>query len=267
MPISSTTIEISDHCVGDRWAINDEDELAKLVALITKAQAIHAQNILLGIVSDPIVFDADQEEEIRQSAIDALTVPKDIHGAEIRCTKKWHRDGVLFEAISWIVARMHHPDAIMRDPHISPTTQGLDGLMIELSPDMEDVLSTVIFEDKCVENAKYTFRHDTLPALQRFHVNSRKVLESASTILQTALPPAKRPAMAAKSIGTAVRGYRASFPIPPSTDNLARMADIFERYEQLTGIPRERRVGGMLLSTEDMRTWFEQFANKVIEKL
>lgn len=267
MPILSTSVEISDHCVGDRWEIIDEEELAGLVALIAKAQAIHAQNIILGITSDPISLEADQEEEIKQLAVDALTVPKDARGVEIRGTKKWHRDGILFEAISWIVARKKYPDAIMRDPHISPTTQGLDGLMIQLSPDMDDVQHTIIFEDKCVEDAAKTFRYDTLPALQRLHVNSRKVLESASTILQTALPRSQCPAIAAKAIALAVRGYRASFPVPPSLDDVAGRSVIFERYEQLTGIVKDRRIGGTLLSTEDIRDWFEQFAVKVIGKL
>ncbi|MEJ5963476.1 hypothetical protein [Pedobacter immunditicola] len=267
MPISSTIVGISDHCVGNRWVINDEDSLAALVALITKAQAIHAQNILTGIKSDPIIFDAGLNEEIKQSAIDALTIPKDTRGREIRGTAKWHRDGIIFEAISWIVARKEHPNALMRDPHISPTTQGLDGLMIELSKDNETVLSTVIFEDKCVENPPKTFRYDTLPALLRFHVNNRKVLESASTIIQAAVPLAKRPAIAAKSISLAIRGYRASFPIPPSMDNASGRTNIFERYEKLNGISKERRIGGMLIASEDIRNWFEQFANKVIEKM
>ncbi|TCC91914.1 hypothetical protein EZ428_09200 [Pedobacter frigiditerrae] len=267
MPISSSTVEVSDDCVGNRWEINDENELANLVAFVTKAQAIHAQNILAGIVSDSIVFEAAQEQQIKQSAIDALTVPKDAHGKEIRGTALWHRDGILFEAISWIVARKHFPDAIMRDPHISPTTQGLDGLMIVLSPDMDEVLSTIIFEDKCVEDPTHTFRYETLPALLRFHVDSRKVLESASTILQTVIPLAQRPSMAAKSISSTVRAYRASFPIPPSMDNVPGRAGIFDRYNQIVGIAKERRIGGMFLATEDIRAWFEQFAIKVIGKL
>jgi len=103
--------------VGDRWEINSEEDLAALVALVAKAQAIHAENILSGTVSGAIVFEPGIEEEIRKSAIEALTVPKDLHGVELRGTKKWHRDGVLFESISWIVARKCHPDAVMRDPH------------------------------------------------------------------------------------------------------------------------------------------------------
>lgn len=267
MPITSSIVEVSDDCVGNRWVIDDEDELASLVAFVTKAQAIHAQNILAGIVSEAIMFEPVQEQQIKQSAIDALTVPKDAAGNEERGTAKWHRDGILFEAISWIVARKHFPEALLRDPHISPTTQGLDGLMIVLSPDMEEVVSTIIFEDKCVDDPTDTFRYKTLPALLRFHVDSRKLLESASTILQTAIPVAKRPSMAAKSISSSVRGYRASFPIPPSMDNLPGRAGIFDRYNQIAGIAKERRIGGMFPATEDIRVWFEQFAIKVIGKL
>jgi len=125
---------------------------------------------------------------------------------------------------------------------------------------MDEVLSTIVFEDKCVEDPAKKFKDDTLPALKRFHINSRKVLESVSSILQTALPKESRPSMAAKAVPISVRGYRTSFPI-------TRRAAIYERYEQLDGIAKERRVGGMLLATEDIRAWFAQFAAKVMEKL
>ena len=139
--------------------------------------------------------------------------------------------------------------------------------MIQLSPEMDEVLSTIVFEDKCVEDPAKKFKDDTLPALKRFHINSRKVLESVSSILQTALPKESRPSMAAKAVPISVRGYRTSFPITPSMDDVPGRAAIYERYEQLDGIAKERRVGGMLLATEDIRAWFAQFAAKVMEKL
>src|SRR5216684_4148826 len=44
---------------------------------------------------------------------------------------RWQRDGFIFEAISWIAARQTHGErALLKDPHVSATSQGLDGLMI-----------------------------------------------------------------------------------------------------------------------------------------
>ena len=55
---------------------------------------------------------------------------------------RWQRDGFIFEAISWIAARQACGErALLEDPHVSATSQGLDGLMIELAGDKSEVVS------------------------------------------------------------------------------------------------------------------------------
>jgi hypothetical protein len=39
---------------------------------------------------------------------------------------------LIFEAISWLAARQVYPGVLLKTPHVSATSQGLDGLMIEL---------------------------------------------------------------------------------------------------------------------------------------
>jgi hypothetical protein len=135
MPITCTTVPIDADSTGDRWHITDEDELARLVGLVARCEFGHVETILNGNTAGAITYDAAQEAEIRQKALNALTIPVDAAtGKEVRGPAKWHRDGFLFEAISWIAARKSAPqEALLRDPHIGATTQGLDGLMIELN--------------------------------------------------------------------------------------------------------------------------------------
>ncbi|QPB24436.1 hypothetical protein [Rhizobium sp. 007] len=65
---------------------------------------------------------------------------------------RYHRDGFLFECISWIVARQSSSSrTFMKDPHIAATTQGLDGLAIEMDPTEPVMVGATIFEDKCTE--------------------------------------------------------------------------------------------------------------------
>ena len=46
---------------------------------------------------------------------------------------------------------------LLKDPHVSATSQGLDGLMIELADDKSKVVMTTISEDKCTDNPRDTF--------------------------------------------------------------------------------------------------------------
>lgn len=268
MPIESTVVEISDHCIGDRWIVSDEENLAELVAIIAKCQFAHAQNILLGLPSADFKFSEEQEEEIKQDIIKYLTVPKEADGSEKREGRKWHRDGFLFEAISWIVARKNSPNnVLMRDPHITATTQGLDGLMLELSPEGNSVTKTTVMEDKCVESPAATFKNDVLPAFGTYHKHNRKVLESVTSLLRGYIPQDIITPVAQQAISKTIRSYRASFPVKDSEDTVAIRAAIFKGYDQLDGLEKEKRIGGTFLASEDIRNWFENFAKKVISKL
>src|SRR5690606_18916718 len=140
---------------------------------------------------DAIAYTSAQLAEIKLNATKRLRVHIDpATGKEEHATLKWHRDGFFFVSISWIVARnTSSPNAWLRDPHIGSTTQGLDGLMIELNAAKDDITATTVFEDKCTRRAQYTFAYKTLPALKLHHQESRKIIESATTLLRQEFKP------------------------------------------------------------------------------
>ena len=50
-----------------------------------------------------------------------------------REVSRYHRDGLIFETISWAAAQQTTKGkALLRDPHIKSTNQGLDGLNFQL---------------------------------------------------------------------------------------------------------------------------------------
>jgi hypothetical protein len=268
MPITCTTVPIDADSTGDRWHITDETELARLVGLVARCEFGHVETILNGDTADAIVYDAAQQAEIRQKAINALTIKTDTTGKEEGGPAKYHRDGFLFEAISWIAARKSaSPEALLRDPHIGATTQGLDGLMIELNATKDDITATTVFEDKCTENARHTFAYVTMPALRAHHVSSRKILESATTLLRQEFKAGTVNAMAAKAISMNVRKYRSSLTILPSEDSQSERERVFKGYNDLAGLNQAGRLGCTLLTGNDIRDWFESFNQKVINSL
>jgi len=269
MPITCTTVPIDADSTGDRWHITDENELARLVGLVARCEFGHVETILNGNTAGAITYDAAQEAEIKQKALNALTIPVDVAtGKEVRGTAKWHRDGFLFEAISWIAARKSAPqEALLRDPHIGATTQGLDGLMIELNAAKDDISATTVFEDKCTENARHTFAYVTMPALKAHQVSSRKILESATTLLRQEFKAGILNAMAAKAISMNVRKYRSSLTILPAEDSQPERVRIFKGYSGLSGLTQAARLGCTLLTGNDIHDWFESFNQKVINSL
>jgi hypothetical protein len=245
-----------------QWKIEDEDHLARIVAVVALGQARHAATLISAL--DPIApaFSTDQ---LRAAAVSSVEI---LPGTRAQTdARRWQRDGLLFEVISWIALVETHSGSqfLVRDPHLGSTTQGLDGLLLELNASRDEVTRTVIVEDKCSEKPRRTFRSLVMPAFQDHHSNLRApdLVATAANLLSRLPDPnlAVQRASAVLDIGR--RGYRASLAIETSFDSSAKRGTLFKGYDALAGMtPANREGGGFVVGTE-LRPWFEQFAVRV----
>jgi hypothetical protein len=74
---------------------------------------------------------------MRTAAIRLLAVPA---GSDPR-----HRDGWMFQTISWLAANRANPTAAIRAPHMILAHKGFDGLQIEIDVSSGLVTAAVIF--------------------------------------------------------------------------------------------------------------------------
>lgn len=256
-------IAISGHCVGSRWVPADIDRLARTIAVISMGQASHAAQIIRKVLpAEPPI----NVEALRTAAKDRLVVAGTTE--EQRRVRRYHRDGLIFEAISWIAAQQTVTGkALLLDPHLSSTTQGLDGLMIELDPSGAAITCATIFEDKCSEDPRKMFRTEILPAFLAHHENKRapELLASVASLLEKAgLDGSAANQAAARVLDKAFRAYRASLAITTADDTPAGRQLLFKDYEQLDGIEVTRRLAGMLVTADDLRAWFDGLAGKAV---
>ena len=182
-----------------------------------------------------------------------------------------HRDGFIFEVISWIAARQDHGErALMKDPHVSATSQGLDGLMIELADDKSKVVMTTVFEDKCTENPRQTFRAKVIPAFLERHQNKRsaELVATASVLLRMAgINDAAAAQLSAAVMDSTQRRYRAAFALTKVHDGEKERKKLFKGYDILAGISQNQRVGASLIVSGELREWFDAVASQAIEYL
>jgi len=148
MSLTLTPISHGTLCHGSRWTVADEDDLAGKVARLALGQARHVAAILAGIDNRPPTTRADTAA----GAIKLLTVPKD--------KPPYHRDGWVFQAISWIAAHNAVAGAVIRAPHMIHAHKGFDGFQLKLDESGQTVSAVVIFEDKATENPRSTIAGD-----------------------------------------------------------------------------------------------------------
>ena len=266
-PLLTETVSIDEECIGDRWTAQDENTLAKLIAIIAMGQAAYAAHILRELLPAAPAF---SQADLCQEARIRMTVQGDGKTARVGYPRS-HRDGFIFEAISWIAARLAYgKNVLLKDPHVSATSQGLDGLMIELAGDKSKVVMTTIFEDKCTDNPRETFREKVMPAFLDRHKNKRsaELVATASALLRMdGIDDGIAAKLAANVMDRSQRRYRAAFALPKDQDSQAKRQKLFKGYEALDGLTQERRVGASLIIDGNVRDWFDTLAVRAIAYL
>jgi hypothetical protein len=260
-------VPIDGACTGDRWTPEDESHLARLIAIIAMGQAAYTIHILRELLPASPAF---TDDDLQQEAIRHLTVQEDGKTPQTGYPR-WHRDGFMFEAISWIAARQVYGDrALLKDPHVSATSQGLDGLMIELKEDKSTIVSTTVFEDKCTDHPRKTFLEKVIPALLERHLNKRspELVASASILLRMAgVDEAVAAKLSAAVMDRSQRRYRAAFALTTEHDSQGARQKLFKGYDKIDGVSSDRRVGASLIVTGDLRDWFDDLASEAVTYL
>lgn len=202
---------------------------------------------------------------LRSDARQRLTVTGDT--PQKQDAHRWHRDGLIFEAISWIAARQGAAaNVLMRDPHISATTQGLDGLMIELDEKGETVIRATILEDKCSNGPRRKFKDEVLPAFRNYHAGKRasELVAATSSLLDGRIPDEVVTEAAGRVLDMAFRAYRAGLTINADHNTEAGRTALFRGYEGLEKITGAQRIGATFLPPAELRGWFDELAGRVI---
>lgn len=251
--------------VVDRWVVAEMSDLATIIGIISMGQAAHAREIISALRPLEPAF---THSALVDSAIRTLTITRGMPSE--RKAARWRRDGLLFEAISWIAARQEFPDSLLRDPHLSSTTQGLDGLMIGWNASSSSVDLVTVFEDKCSKNPRTMFRDDVLPNFEDVHRNGRApdLVATASLLLQIhGLAGSQANVAAAAVLDRKFRAYRASLAVTSQRDSEEARISLFKGYDRLKGIRAARRIGATLVTSSDLRDWFDLLAAEVIAYL
>jgi len=235
----------------------DQEVLAEQVARIAVGQYRHVGRILLGAGASA----AKVTQAAKNDAITLLSLKPD--------EKPWHRDGWIFQAISWIAAHNDGGVAI-RAPHLIKAHKGFDGLKLELSDDGV-VTAVVVFEDKATENPRATIRDDVWPGIARLEQGERsnELGQEVSALLETQLrsfPELDVDAAVQEIAWKEARRYRVAITVDKSHATAEPRMALFKDFDSYApGDTSRRRAETMYLP--DLRPWMQMFANLVIAKV
>ena len=252
MTLTVTPTAILPQCLGSVWTVADTDALPEVCAQILIGRALHAATILDGVhpAGTPSIVSAALKEKLRLE-LHPETDPK-----------VWHRDGLLFEVISWVAARITATanDAIS-DPHLKATNQGTDCVKVTIDPMTRTLARATVYEYKCTTNWRRLFSQDVLAAFREYVTGERdnQLAQAAITLLiGLGFTPAERSAAYDDLVRVRPLAFQASLTVVPSGFSADQRLALFAGYDAIGGDVKTR--GGNTMPLDDVRGWFASFS-------
>ncbi|MCY4559104.1 MAG: hypothetical protein OXF79_22555 [Chloroflexi bacterium] len=250
MPISFTPISNGKRWTGYDWSIDSDHELAILVARVALGQYRH----VLKILAETDFVDSVPATTAIEGARQLLTVPK---GSD-----PFHRDGWLFQTISWIAAHIQDSTSLIAPPHMQHAAKGFDGLHVHIDKKTQTVHSVIICEDKATSYPRDTIRDlvwkefSDLEAGNKDHILTANV----STLLSTR-PELDSDQAIEQVLWNEVRAFRVAITVDDRHDSEAGRKRLFKGYTKVvSGQVTRRRAETLHLN--DLRFWMKRLAKK-----
>src|SRR5579864_5568511 len=142
MPISFQDHDNAPTCMLGQWEIKDIELLARTLAWLYLRKPKHAAKVVAALSPGDAHFPGKEFEAARlllswpsddivadlQSADDAVRL-----AAESRRDRRIeHRDGLLFQHLSWVAAHLRFPGSYLSPPHVRKADKGFDGVMVRI---------------------------------------------------------------------------------------------------------------------------------------
>lgn len=251
MPIQLTPIIHKSLVHGYTWEVADEQRLAELIARVALGQARHVEKILRAIgTAVPVPVD-----DAWTAATKMLTVPVD--------TDPWHRDGWIFQVMSWLSAHKAGPASLINTPQMILAQKGFDGIQLDFDS-AGAISAVVIFEDKATSNPRETIRDDVWPEFEEYDSGrDGNVLVAEVTGLLEKRQGIDVDDVIRRVIWKDARHFRVSITVGDTHATNAGRGRLFKDYD--TKVPGDvKRRRGETFYVDDLRAWMDSLASKVL---
>jgi hypothetical protein len=278
MPIS-LTLDKTKICNLSEWSIDkgSRGRLVEILAYLYLQQEENAQRVINTLGTKP----RSPKGSIVNNVIKKLTAPKqgDVEATKSGTDKEkeaaqkridtsiWHRDGLLFQHISWIVARQAMPDGHMTSPHVRQADKGFDGFIIELDESQQQVERIILCEDKASEDPRPLIRKSVWPEIRSIISGDRddEILADLTTLLK-GIPAIDAESAVDEIFWEGARHFRVSVATGEDKRKSKRFVHIVKGFDDVVTGTVEKRVAGVL-PFDDVRKGLHLLAQEVIAKV
>lgn len=246
MPLKFIPHVVNKTFIGHKAVIINEDKLVQWVASTLMAKHNHILKIISSSKDGSVTTAKD-------------TVIQNIIKNILHAENNFHRDGLLFQHISWIfsVLRKGEKD-IFKSPHCRVADKGQDLIAIHFDKN-NNVAGVSICEDKATINARDTIRNKVYPEFEDYELGNRdSELESeVLAMLEKQFDKDQANSIIENVFWENIKRYKINVTV-----NKEDPLKIFKGYDGCIPGKLERRTGNTI-QIIGLRNWFDQFSQKL----
>ncbi len=276
MPIKFTKHQNKPTCLLAQWTIGDLDELAKALAWLYVRKPKHAAKVIAKLAPKAAAFPGREFAAARRLlrirtgdiAADLKSADDDIRkpAEGKRDVRIEHRDGLLFQHVSWIAAHLQFPQSHLSAPHVRTADKGFDGVVIQINA-KTSLGSVILCEDKATINPRNLVTQSIWKELANIHKGDKDLeIHDAVTALLDKVPDVDSELALQGTSWDKLRHYRIALTAPESQKKPSGFAHIFSGFEKVATGNVSTRIAEYI-SLPDVRAFLDDLAKRVIKAL
>lgn len=177
----------------------------------------------------------------------------------------WHRDGWVFQVISWIAANLQNSKSLKSPPHIIHADKGFDGLHLCLDESNENVVSVIICEEKATDDPRPMIRSKVWPEFRLLEAGMREhVLVSETTTLLGQNSHVDPDKAVHEILWKQARAYRISITIGQNERSTEGRKALFKGYKKYVPGSNVTKRRAETFYKNNMRAWMRTISKKAI---
>lgn len=277
MPLAFSQAADNATCVLSHWEVVEQAGFVDVLAWLYLRKPTHAERVILGLQPGAAgLFGSVKNNAIALLQYNLSDIAADLGSADddkrakaekARDARIAHRDGLLFQHISWIAARLQFPSAEASPPHVRKADKGFDGFLVEVDTANLDLTRVVICEDKASISPRNLVTSSIWPELKAIVAGERdlEVLDAITPLLKS-LTEADRETAIGRIVWERARNFRVALTAGDDQVKNGTYGHLFDGYaDQARGDVTARLAEVMPM--QDVRQYLDHLAGQVVAKL
>lgn len=278
VPLDINTRTVASLCTLSSWSVRDDSRFIEALAWLYLQKPNHADRIVRALAPKTAglpgrIF----EGALRLLKYDSSDLNSDLLSTDkvIKAAAKKkldarvaHRDGLLFQHISWLAASAQFPNALKAPPHARAADKGFDGVLLNIETMPIGVSSLILCEDKASIKPRPIVTSQVWPEIKTISTGDRDVEITASvTSLLSNIDEDEREEILNAVTWEKVIQFRVALAAGMDQRKEGEYKHLFDGFDKINPTGRDSTRYAEIMPMPDVRLFLDEIAAKVSTKL